>query len=179
MRVNLAHVHSSTQSERTFPTEIYVLRGNSTPRALLGFATSGVHPVSFFHLLPVSACGPDRVLLWPHCPLQQLVILLASRALLPFLPSSFPRVRCATSLSVTTPLHPFRQRRSRRCACCPFCRWRSATADSGCPLAFLGRMSDIVLDLVSCISVAPRHPALVGRPDPSRSTESKLVMCHP
>ena len=48
-----------------------------------------------------------------------------------------------------------------------------------CFLAFLGRASDIVLDLASSISVAPDFPALVRRPDPSRSTQSELATFHP
>ena len=66
-----------------------------------------------FLRLPVSACRPDRAFLPSHVPLQQLVLLLAARAVLPFLPSSFPRAPCATSSLVTTSPHPFRQRRSR------------------------------------------------------------------
>ena len=116
-----------------------------------------------FPLLLVSACRPDRALLRPHVPLQQLVL-------------------CATSSLVTTSLHPFRQRRSRL-RCRTSCRlsllllrllsfpplplslrllWLSFGAlhamFCNCCLAFLGRVSDIVLGLASSISVAPRLP---------------------
>ena len=129
---------------KTFLTERKVsLRGSSTPHhALLGFASSPSSLV--FLLLPISACRPHRALLRPHAPHQQLVLLLASRARLPFIPS-LPRAPCATSSLVTTSQHPFRPRRSRlRCrticrlfaAAAPaivFFRCRSS-ADSGCPL---------------------------------------------
>ena len=48
-----------------------------------------------------------------------------------------------------------------------------------CRLTFLVRASDFVLGTASSISVATGFPALAGRPDSSRSTQSKLVMFHP
>ena len=72
-------------------------------------------------------------LLRPHVPL-----LLASRSLLPFLPSFFPRGPSATSslvLSVpSTTFPPSLPHEPSPFRCCPFCRCRSASADSGCPL---------------------------------------------
>ena len=48
----MAHAHStSTQSEREMLTEKKLPRGKSTPHALLGFASSGVHSLSCFLLL--------------------------------------------------------------------------------------------------------------------------------
>ena len=79
-------------------------------------------------LLPVSACRPDHAPPRSHAPLQKLVrllllLLLASCALLAFLPCSFPRAPCATCSVVTTS--------SRRCrTSSPSCRCASFSSVS-------------------------------------------------
>ena len=137
--------------------EISLLCGNATPNALLGFASSG----SRLFVLPVSACRPDRAFLRPHVPVQQLVLLLASRALLTcfFLRLLALRVQHAP----WSPRHSILHANEISIVSWHCSGWRP-TSYLTLPLVFLWR---------------PGFPALVGRPDPSRSTQYALGMFHP
>ena len=76
------------------------------------------------------------------------------------------------------------------CAYCPFYCCRSAPADSACPLVHPLRCSTTVawhcsgrcptsyLKSLPVFLQRPSYPAPVGRPDPSRRTQSELLMFH-
>ena len=168
--------------------------------------------LSHFPLLPVSACRLDPAVLRPDVLLLFLpsflffLFLLRALLFLFFLPCP-SRSECNELLGhdVTArvpsttfpPSLPHESSPFRCCACCPFCRCRSASADSGCDLVHALRCSTTVAwhssdgcatSYLTLPPVRPGTPVALCKSDaltlrevcsPNSSCSTRELPCHP
>ena len=165
---------------KTILTERRLSGGISTPQTLLAFASSGVHPHSSVFAFPSRFCivgqiahffGPTFLFNNSFLP-RALLFFVSSR-------SVCNKLR-GHDVTASIPSAPFPPSRPHKLSFLPlplrFCRHSLSTdVRSSATVAWhpwSGHRTPIFL-------WRPNFPAVVGRPDPSRSTHSELVMFHP
>ena len=140
--------------------------GSSTPHVHLGFASSGVHLLSFsilyLHVGQIAPCFGRTFLL------NNSFFFL-------------PRAPCATNSQLTPFAAAAPTVLSAAAALLPVILtvlWCAPCAVLQLLLGIPRRCPTSYLTLPPVFPQLPRYPALVGRPDDSRSTQSELVMFH-